>query len=125
MATDTKKDLKINYKPQEDEVIEYPYEYTKMIHTEFERKIGADGLIFINKPLMEKQRGVMGYLIKNIGLNLIKGKSVMNISLPINIFDVRSHLEVFAFQNSYAKIFLERAAKAKDAIEKLKLVRND
>jgi hypothetical protein len=117
-----KKNLKINYHPIEDEVIEYPLEYNKMIYTEFERKIGADGLVFINKDLIEKQRGVMGSLIKKIGLSLIKGKSVMNISLPINIFDIRSHLEVFAFQNSYAKTFLDRAAKTKDPIERLKFV---
>jgi hypothetical protein len=96
----------INYFPPENEIIEYPYEYNKMVHCEFERKQGA----------------VMGYLIKKIGLNLIKGKSVMNISLPINIFDVRSHLEVFAYQNSYANVFLSKAAKTKDPVERLKLV---
>jgi len=112
----------INYFPDENEIIEYPYEYNKMIHSEFERKQGADGLVFINKDLIDKQRGVMGYLIKKIGLNLIKGKSVMNISLPINIFDVRSHLEVFAYQNSYANVFLSKAANTKDPVERLKLV---
>jgi len=113
--------LKINYNPSENEVIEYPYEYNKMIHTEFERKSGEDGLVFTNKEVIEKQRAVMGYLIKKIGLNIIKGKSIMNISLPINIFDVRSHLEVFAYQNSYAKAFLEKAGKVRDPLERLKL----
>ena len=94
-----------------------------MIHNEFERRTGAEGLVFVNKELIEKQRGVMGYLIKKIGLSLIKGKSVMNISLPINIFDVRSHLEVFAYQNSYAKSFLEKGGKAKIPLERLKYVR--
>ena len=93
-----------------------------MINNEFERKIGEEGLIFTNKNIIEKQRAVMGYLIKKIGLNLIKGKSIMNISLPINIFDVRSHLEVFAYQNSFAKTFLEKAGKSRDPLERLKLV---
>jgi hypothetical protein len=93
-----------------------------MIYSDFERRQGAEGLVFVNKDIIEKQRGVMGYLIKKIGLNLIKGKSVMNISLPINIFDVRSHLEVFAYQNSYANAFLNRASNAKDPVERLKLV---
>ena len=93
-----------------------------MIHTEFERHTGKDGLVFLNKEVIEKQRAVMGYLIKKIGLNLIKGKSIMNISLPINIFDVRSHLEVFAYQNSYARTFLEKASKTNDPLEKLKQV---
>ena len=93
-----------------------------MIIKDFERKQGADGLVFVNKDIIEKQRAVIGYLMKKIGMNLIKGKSVMNISLPINIFDVRSHLEVFAFQNSYARIFLDKAGKMKDPLEKLKYV---
>lgn len=61
---------------------------------DYEKKSGADGLIFKDLNVIEKQRSVAGYLIKNIGLNLIKGKSIMNVSLPINIFDQRSILEL-------------------------------
>lgn len=61
---------------------------------DYEKKIGADGLIFKDLNVIEKQRSVAGYLIKNIGLNFIKGKSIMNVSLPINIFDQRSILEL-------------------------------
>jgi hypothetical protein len=63
--------------------------------TEYEKKLGSDGMIFSNQEVINKQRAVAGYLIKKIGLNLIKGKSVMNISLPINIFDTRSILELY------------------------------
>ena len=47
----------------------------------------------------------------------------MNVSLPINIFDVRSHIEVFASQTCYAPKFLEAAGASDitDPIEKLKL----
>jgi hypothetical protein len=51
-------------------------------------------MIFTNTQIIEKQRAVAGYMIKKIGLNLIKGKSIMNISLPINIFDYRTILEL-------------------------------
>ena len=54
-------------------------------------------MIFTNTTVIEKQRAVAGYMIKNIGLNLIKGKSIMNVSLPINIFDTRSILELYAW----------------------------
>lgn len=76
-------------------MIKYPYEYHKMIKTDFEKKSGSSGLVFKNKKIIEKQRAVMGYLLKKIGMNLLKGKSIMNVSLPINIFDVRSHIEVY------------------------------
>jgi hypothetical protein len=81
-------------KPKENEEIEYAMEYDKLLHTEYERKFGSDGMLFTNTAVIEKQRAVAGYMIKKIGLNLIKGKSIMNVSLPINIFDTRSILEL-------------------------------
>ena len=80
--------------PKEDEIIEYTCEYDKILLNEYERKLGSDEIVFLNQEVIDKQRAVAGYLIKNIGLNLIKGKSIMNISLPINIFDTRSILEL-------------------------------
>jgi hypothetical protein len=69
-------------------------EYDKLLIKEYKRELGSDGMVFTNHEVIDKQRAVAGYLVKNIGLNLIKGKSVMNISLPINIFDSRSILEL-------------------------------
>lgn len=64
------------------------------MHKEYERKFGSDGLVFTNDEVINKQRSVAGYLVKKIGLNLIKGKSIMNVSLPLTIFDTRSILEL-------------------------------
>ena len=75
-------------------MIEYETAYDKLIFKDYKREIGSDGIEFTNQEVIDKQRSVAGYLIKNIGLNLIKGKSIMNISLPINIFDTRSLLEL-------------------------------
>jgi hypothetical protein len=86
--------LAVDYNPKEDDVINYPYKYHEMIHTDFSRNVGDKGLIFKNSQIIEKQRAVVSYLVKNAGLNILKGKSIMNVSLPINIFDCRSLLEV-------------------------------
>lgn len=86
--------LDFSRRPNEDEEIKYPYEYNKMIKTDFIRAMGAESLVFGNNEIIAKQRAVMGYLIKHMGYNLLSGKSIINVSLPINIFDVRSHLEV-------------------------------
>lgn len=61
---------------------------------EYEIKEGEDEIKYLNKEVIERSRAVAGYLIKNIGANLMKGKSIMNISLPINIFDHRTLLEL-------------------------------
>jgi hypothetical protein len=55
---------------------------------------GTEGLEFIDQETLKKQRGVMTYMIKKVGANLLSGKSIMNVSLPIYIFDPRSVLEV-------------------------------
>jgi len=57
------------------------------------KNYSTEGLEFINQDMIQKQRGVLAHLIKKIGANFFKGKSIMNISLPINIFDCRSMLE--------------------------------
>jgi hypothetical protein len=54
---------------------------------------GTEGLEFINQELLNKQRGVLSYMIKKIGSNILSGKSIMNVSMPINIFDPRTMLE--------------------------------
>jgi len=50
-------------------------------------------LEFINQDVMNKQRSVMAYMIKNVGSNFLKGKSIMSVSFPIYISDYRSSLE--------------------------------
>jgi hypothetical protein len=55
---------------------------------------GTEGLEFIDQETLKKQRGVFSYMVKKVGANLLTGKSIMNVSLPIYIFDPRSVLEV-------------------------------
>ena len=74
--------------------IDYLINYDDVLRTSFMKTYGNEGLEFINLECLKKHRGVMTYLIKNFGANLLSGKSIMNVSLPINIFDPRSALEL-------------------------------
>ncbi len=58
------------------------------------KQIGASGMEFINQEIIEKQRNVMSYMFKTVGRNIIEGKSIMNVSLPINLSDYRTQCEV-------------------------------
>ncbi len=80
------------------------------------------GLVYANKKVISKQRKVVLYLIKQIGANLLRGSSVMNISLPVGIFDKRSLLHVCATDFAWAPYFLEPAFEKSDPLEKMKLV---
>ena len=50
-------------------------------------------------------------MLKKIGSNLLTGKSILSISLPVDIFETRSNLERVANSMVYAPFYLEKAAK--------------
>jgi len=72
---------------------------------------GRDGgLTCVDYAQLESQKGVMTHLIKSFGANLIQGKSVVNVSLPVRIFEPRSFLQRIPDAWCYAPIFLTKAA---------------
>ncbi len=44
--------------------------------------------------------------MKKMGSNFIKGKSLLSISLPIDIFESRSNLERYAYSFVYVETFI-------------------
>lgn len=75
--------------------IEYPVKYEQLCFKHYIKQIGAEGLEFINQEIMEKQRSVLGYMIKNVGSSILNGKSLSQVSLPIYISDYRSQTEAY------------------------------
>jgi hypothetical protein len=61
-----------------------------MINTFYEKTLKEPGLILTDKDTQSRQDKVISFLIKKLGSNLIKGKSIMSISLPVTIFDKRT-----------------------------------
>ena len=74
-------------------IITYNLDYDNMIIRDYIKNYGIQGIEFINQETISKHRGVITYIIKKIGSNLLSGKSIMNVSLPIYIFDQKSILE--------------------------------
>lgn len=64
-----------------------------MIIQDYIKNYGTEGIEFINQETINKHRSTISYIIKKIGSNLLSGKSIMNVSLPIYIFDHKSLLE--------------------------------
>ena len=63
--------------------------------------------MFVDEKKMEDQKGVLKFVLGKIGKNLLSGKSILNISLPVDIFCPESNLELFTYSMSYAPIILE------------------
>ena len=81
------------------ENINYAIKYDKILKEDYIHRKGEDSFIYTKTEVIAKQRAVSSYLIKKIGSYLLKGRSIMNISLPINIFDSRTLLEQWVWQN--------------------------
>jgi len=81
-----------------------------------------DGSIeMYNHDILKRQKQVLGSLIKQFGSALFTGKSIMNISLPVSIFEARSQIEREAYSLLYAPAFLEKAGSITDKFEQFKL----
>jgi len=102
--------------------LKYGYDYYKSVKTDYTLKQGDFELVFTNTKIIDKQRGIVGYFLKKIGSVLLSGESIMNISLPISLFDERSLLESFSHQHALAPYYLEKAGREEFALEKMKLV---
>lgn len=97
-------------------------DYQNLWRTWYEVKEKEKGLILIAKDPIDRMRRAAKWLLQKIGSTIIKGQSLMNISLPVFIFDKRSMLQVFVWELSSAPYFLTKAYYTPNAIEKLKLI---
>jgi len=78
------------------------------------------GLYYQNTELMSEQKKVILSLLKQAGSNLIHGRSIMNVSLPLEVFEPRSFLERLARSFGHAPIFLEKAGTLNNVVEQMK-----
>jgi hypothetical protein len=68
-------------------------------------------------------QGVLADLIRSLGRNLLEGRPITNISLPVRIFEPRSFLQRILDPWCYAPLYLTKAARCQDdPVERLKWV---
>lgn len=81
------------------------------------------GLKCVDVAEMDRQKGVLTHLLKTAGANLLQGKSAVNVSLPVRVFEPRSFLQRIPDAWCHAPVLLSRAALAgADPLERFKLV---
>jgi len=88
---------------------------------DYDRK-ESGGIALVNTAILKKQRGVLSHFLSKMGSNILKGKSIMSISMPVNIFEPRSLLQKLACNFVYAPIFLKKASECDDAVESFKWI---
>ncbi|CAD8184504.1 unnamed protein product [Paramecium pentaurelia] len=90
------------------------------LRQDWKRDMKHGGMIFYNQKKIEAQKRVIKFMLKSIGSNLLSGKSILNISLPVEVFESRSNLERFCYSFTFAPQILEKAAKIDNIIEQMK-----
>lgn len=119
-------ELKTQYQNENKDNQLTPYVFHKAYQNEwrinYSNSQEKDGLVFINEE--ERQLGIRAvkFLVSKFGENLLSGKSILNISLPVFMFDKRTLHEAFAWEQAYAPYFLTRAFYSKDKLERLKWI---
>jgi len=78
------------------------------------------GWKYTDEEQIRLQRGVVWDLIKQLGQNLTQGQSLINISMPVRIFEPRSYLQRIADGWCFAPIYLTKAAQETDPVERMK-----
>lgn len=107
-----------------------PAEYKPVYNPDYTHYVWRDewkvnplvGLNYIHQKKMEMQKGVLKYVISKMGKNLMSGKGILSVSLPVDIFGTESNLERTARVMGYAPRFLEKAVASKDVVERFKYV---
>lgn len=79
------------------------------------------GLIWKDYDQIAKQRKAAFQLVKDIGTNILKGKSIMNVSLPIYLMEPQTMLQRIANTYGYLPQYAEKIVKETDPLEKMKL----
>jgi len=92
-----------------------------LLGTDFKRSPDC-ALEVLNQEWIDSQKRVLGQILKNMGKNLLEGKSIMNMSLPVSIFSKDSILQRAAKIITYAPDFVERAATTTDELEQFKII---
>lgn len=85
-------------------------------------RIDGDLMIFIDKEVLAAQKGIMKMILKQLSTNFMTGKSIMNMSLPVEIFDRRSMLEAIADSYGFLATYATKIVAATDPIEQIKYV---
>jgi hypothetical protein len=79
------------------------------------------GMICTDQEMLDKQKGVLSHVVKQLAVNMMKGLSISHISLPIKIFEPRSSIQRICDMWTFAPTFLKQAAQTNDHLERLKL----
>ena len=112
----------INQNITKYEPYKFEIQYEKEWKLDYVNSPEKPGLLYINEEAKNKIYKTFKFLITKFGKNLFEGKSIINVSFPIFLYDKRTYAQVFAYEHKLAPYFLSKGALCKDKMEKFKYV---
>jgi len=79
-------------------------------------------LICTDKDAMDRQKGILVDVLRQLTMNLLRGLTISHISLPVKIFEPRSTIQRLVDLFSHAPTYLSKAAEISDPLERMNLV---
>ena len=101
-------------------IFEFPYENEWWI--DYVTNQEKPGLLYKNEEAKKKIYKTAKYLVTKMGKNILTGKSILNVSFPVFIFDKRTLHQAFCHEQRLAPYYLTRAVYSPDVLERLKWV---
>jgi len=98
---------------------ENPYKYYENLGYKIDPKLG---LVYKDKDAISKQRNLAFTLIKQAGSNIFSGKSVTDVTFPLEIYEPITSLERLSRLFLYAPKMLENISEIIDPLEKFKKI---
>jgi hypothetical protein len=86
-------------------------------------EINKDGFLqCTDKEMLERSKGIVSYVVREIAKCILTGRGIVGISLPVRIFEPRSALERVIDGFSFAPEYLNKACKTTDSLLRMKYV---
>jgi hypothetical protein len=82
------------------------YRIDKLIENKIYEITPTRELKFLDPELLESQKDIFRFVLRQIGGNILTGKSILNVSLPVAVFEPRSALERYAAELGCAPDYL-------------------
>lgn len=105
-----------------EEKYEFQLQYEKEWKNDYVNSPEKAGLLYINEEEKKKIYKTFKFLLTKFGKNLFEGKSIINVSFPIFLYDKRGYTQVLSYEMRSMPYFISRACYAKDKMEKLKWI---
>ena len=117
---DMQKDINKNEENKNPYKFQFPYENEWFM--DYVNRADKAGLLYKNEDAKKKIYKTAKYLVAKMGKNILTGKSILNVSFPVFIFDKRTLHQAFCHEHRLAPYYLTRAAYSTDVLERLKWV---